>query len=115
MWVWRGGSYTTIPKAMVIDALLRAYAAEGFDGHAAASDLAEPYEMPSNLRQYFEGRAAVSAGAVSEAGAAGSVDDRCCGDGEMETCCDPDERETCCGSSASAGGASVAPKECGCR
>ena len=48
VWVWRGREYTEAPKAMIVDAVLRGYAATGPRAPH------EAYRMPDNLRRFFD-------------------------------------------------------------
>ena len=50
VWVWRGREYTEAPKAMIVDAVLRAYAAAG----SPAPD--ETHRMPDNLRRFCDAK-----------------------------------------------------------
>lgn len=67
VWVWQGQEYTEAPKAMILDAVLRA--AEEPDRLAPAPR--GPYRMPENLRRFFDGAAGRDA-AAAQAGT-------CCG------------------------------------
>jgi Domain of unknown function (DUF2703) len=60
VWVWRGQEHTEAPKAMILDAVLRA--AEEPDRLAPAPR--GPYRMPENLRRFFEGAAAKAAAPI---------------------------------------------------
>jgi hypothetical protein len=48
VWAWRGREYLEAPKAMIVDALLKAYS----DAESAPEPSA-PYRMPENLRMFF--------------------------------------------------------------
>jgi hypothetical protein len=87
VWVWQGREYTEAPKAMIVDALLRAYSGGPPAEEAAA------YELPENLRAYF---AALSAKAEAASD--------CC---DRTACCEVSEKAACCGEAASGA--------CGCR
>jgi hypothetical protein len=86
VWVWQGKEYLEAPKAMLIDAILRAYAQP--DRPAAVP--CEPYRLPENLRKFFA------------EGAAGS---ECC---DKSACCEPAAKPVCCGPEPHAAG-------CGCQ
>ena len=48
VWAWRGKEYPEAPKAMIVDAILKAYS------HAETTpESPAPYRMPENLRTYF--------------------------------------------------------------
>lgn len=93
VWVWKGEEHLQAPKQMIVEAVLRAWAAPLPDPSAKA---AEPYEMPENLRAFFAG--------VANERADGAAASECC---DRSACCEPEEKDACCGS-APAGGA------CGC-
>ena len=57
VWEWQGRVYQEAPKAMVVDALLRAYADPG----RPAAD-AVPYQLPENLCGFFAGMTAKAGG-----------------------------------------------------
>jgi hypothetical protein len=95
VWMWQGQEHLEAPKPLIVDALLRAYAA----GPAASSPL-EPYELPQNLRNYFAG---VAAKQVNEAGDRQAASD-CC---DRTACCEPTAKQECCGTAGSGA--------CGCR
>jgi hypothetical protein len=99
VWVWQGQEHVEAPKALIVDALLRAYAA------GPASGAAEPYVLPENLRTYFAGVAAKAAAAQGKAAAA-----ECC---DRTACCEPSAKAECCGSAAGSGAAGS--EACGCR
>lgn len=48
VWVYRGKEYTVPPKAMLVEAILKAVYGEGKDQMAN-----EPYIMPENLKKFF--------------------------------------------------------------
>jgi hypothetical protein len=50
VWEWQGQVYQEAPKALVVDALLRAYADPGRPPPAAV-----PFQIPENLRGFFAG------------------------------------------------------------
>jgi hypothetical protein len=91
VWVWQGKEHLEAPKPLIVDAVLRAYAAP------PAGVPAEPYHMPENLRTYFAAAAAKLSGS-----AAGT---ECC---DRSACCEPTAKEECCGTAAASG-------VCGCR
>ena len=75
VWVWQGREHTEAPKGLIVDALLRA--AYGPPRPASAPG---PYELPENLRRFYEATAAKPA-PQSEA---------CC----ARTCCAPGAGES---------------------
>lgn len=93
VWVWRGQEYVEAPRAMIIDAILRAYGRAWDPGPAGSRTR---YRLPENLRTFFEARSQSSAHA-------GSAD--CC---DRTTCCDADDRAACCGAASDG-------QACGCR
>ena len=82
VWVWQGEEYLEAPKAMIIDALLKAYAQTGQPSRAPS----QPFRLPENLHTFF---AATAAQAVPGA-AAGA----CC---DQTSCCEPLAKPGCCG------------------
>lgn len=50
VWVWRGREYTEAPKAMIVDAILRGYAAAGSPAEHGS------HRMPDNLRRFFHAK-----------------------------------------------------------
>ncbi len=53
VWVYQGKEYTVPPKAMIVDAILRAV----YGGQADnASEQADDYTVPANLRRFFAAR-----------------------------------------------------------
>jgi len=92
VWVWQGREHTEAPKALVIDAILRAYG-QAWDPATQAS---RPFRLPKNLRNFFEAKAQRTKHAQGE---------DCC---DRTACCDGSEREACCGASSGA-------EACGCR
>jgi len=103
-WLWQGRVYTYAPKAMIIDALLKAYAA----GPALPSD--EPFELPANLRTFFSAR--VSQPATATTGFAALSSAECC---DRSTCCEPSENAACCDTSAATARAESSKVPCGCK
>lgn len=57
VWIWRGEEYTAPPKAMLIDAILRAYA-HAWDERAPTT---EPFVLPENLKRFFAAKTAKAA------------------------------------------------------
>jgi hypothetical protein len=74
VWVWQGKEYLEAPKAMILDAILKAYAREG-----SPPEQPSPYQMPDNLRRFFG-----SSGKRARSRAPGST--ACC---DQELCCHP--------------------------
>jgi hypothetical protein len=82
VWVWQGREHLEAPRAMIIDALLRAYG-------ASPSPVAPPpqaYRLPENLRAFFEARKPRKARGGAASGA-------CCG-GEPGCCVPRAERRS---------------------
>ena len=80
VWVWQGREYTEAPKALIIDAVLRAY--------SHAWEPAQPsreFRLPDNLRNFF---------AATAAKAAPRPADACC---DTAPCCEPSAKAACCG------------------
>jgi hypothetical protein len=92
VWVWQGKEYLEAPRAMIIDAILQAYA--GSDRPAAAS---RPFRLPENLRQFFAASAAQPH--------AGTAAAECC---DTTACCEPAAKSACCGPEPQSAG-------CGCK
>lgn len=90
VWVWRGEEYLEAPKAMIVDAMLRAYAA----GPSTIEDAG--YMLPDNLQQFFDSKAK-SSPTTSEA-ANGEPD--CC---DRLSCCDSESKSDCCGDAPALG------------
>ncbi len=93
VWVWQGKEHVEAPKALIIDAILRAYG-------QAWEPLPKPdkrYHLPENLKKFFAATAAQSAAAASE--------DDCC---DRTACCEESEKEACCGAASS-------EEVCGCK
>lgn len=53
VWSWQGREYTTPPKAMIVDAILRAIygASPGVGGQAEAE---QPFQLPENLKKFYD-------------------------------------------------------------
>lgn len=99
VWIWEGREHLEAPKAMIVDALLRAR----YAGPPAADR--EPYSLPENLRQFFAAKASSTAAA--------STSEECC---DRDTCCDSSAKTACCGTVAAGAAAPSAGKEpCGCQ
>ncbi len=97
VWVWEGAEHLEAPKAMIVDALLRAR----FAGPKAPDR--EPYVLPANLRQFFAARASSAA----------STSEECC---DRDACCDSTAKSACCGTAVAGAAAPSAGQEpCGCR
>lgn len=91
VWVWRGEEHVEAPKALIIDAVLRAYS----QAWAPAPSTGRRFQLPENLRTFFDGKARVAAPTSNE---------DCC---DRTACCNESEKEACCG--ATSGG-----EACGC-
>ncbi len=81
VWVWNGQEHTEAPKALVIDAILRAYG-QAWEPLPGSS---KRFQLPENLRMFFEAKAQP----ITQA------KDDCC---DRTTCCDQGEKSACCGS-----------------
>lgn len=101
VWVWRGREHVEAPKAMIIDAILRAYGRAWETGPAGSR---AAFRLPENLRAFFDARSRRSARA-DEADAPENAE--CC---DRTACCEADDKAACCGAAAAGGG-----ETCGCR
>lgn len=90
VWIWRGQEHDEAPKALIVDAIFRAYG----QAWEPAPHAAKPFRLPDNLRHFFESQAAAKQQAGSD----------CC---DRSACCDETEKEQCCGVDSS-------HKMCGC-
>jgi len=94
VWVFQGREYTEVPKAMIIDAILR----EVYGGQPVAVPAAVPFEdVPENLKHFFSGKRQLKA----------AEEPLCCSLAEEVFCCEPSEKVSCCGTADSAA--------CGCK
>ena len=92
VWLYEGQEYTEAPVPLILNALL----SEIYDSrHADRPISAGSFELPENLRHFFEAKAAKTAA------------ESCCNAEQKATCCEPSEKSTCCGSRAAA--------TCGCQ
>lgn len=66
VWLWQGREYSSPPKALFLDALLRGYARAMAPRPAAAADPA-PFVLPENLRRFFAARASAAPRGASHA------------------------------------------------
>jgi hypothetical protein len=90
VWVWHGKEHTEAPKALIVDAVLRAY------GQAwEPASKPKRFLLPDNLRNFFRASSAKAA----------QADKDCC---DRTTCCDGSAKEECCGTNPKAGA-------CGCK
>jgi hypothetical protein len=71
VWVWRGREYPEAPTAMILDAVLKAYARPGRPADATS----QPFRLPENLRRYF------------------AAPGECC---DVSACCEPADKAGCC-------------------
>lgn len=93
VWIWQGKEYVEAPKALIVDAILRAYG-------QTSTPVPKPgarFRLPENLRKFFEAKAQNAAPALADGA-------DCC---DRTACCDADQKEACCG--AASGG-----QACGC-
>ena len=93
VWVWQGKEYLEAPKAMIIDAILRAYAQP--DQPVAVPS--RPFRLPENLRKFFTASAVQPPPEVASG--------ECC---DQTSCCEPSAKSGCCGPEPQ-------PASCGCR
>lgn len=82
VWVWQGKEHVEAPKALIVDAILRAYG----QAWEPAPKPARGYRVPENLRMFFD--------AKSKNAGAGSVLPG------TDECCDASKRASCCGGAA---------------
>lgn len=101
VWIWQGEEYLEAPKAMIVDALLKAH-----DTPPAASGREEqvPFALPANLERYFAAREKHLAGAKTVDSK--RADAQCC---DLTACCAESQKAACCGEPAS-----EAATRCGC-
>lgn len=66
VWVWRGEEHVEAPKAMIVDAILRAYG-EAVPSAAVARPAPAEYALPENLRRVFAGKGAAPCCSPAEA------------------------------------------------
>lgn len=92
VWIFQGQEYTVAPKAMIVDAILRAAYAD-----AAAPQSSTAKQTPENLRRFFAGKAKAATSAAAE----------CCSTTEQAVCCEPADKSSCCGTANAS--------DCGCR
>jgi glutaredoxin len=74
VWAWQGKEYLEAPKAMIVDAILKAYGRE----ETAPQDPL-PYRMPDNLSAFF-------AGSAREEAKTPASSTTCC---DKDSCCKP--------------------------
>ena len=92
------------PVGLIVDAVLR----EVYSGGMSATPevgLGDPYDLPENLRRFFQGKQQSTPPQVNLEGQ--DVQQDCCAPAQAQTCCAPSEKASCCGSSASG--------SCGCQ
>ncbi len=75
VWIWQGEKHLEAPKAMIVDALLKAYATR------SVAKPTEPYAMPANLRNYFRAKSDQRDSLRS------AVADDCCEIAQKPGCC----------------------------
>lgn len=85
VWVWQGKEHVEAPKALIIDAILRAYG----QAWEPPPKSGKRYHLPENLKKFFAATAAQSAAASK---------DKCC---DRTACCEESEKEACCGTVSS--------------
>ncbi len=86
VWIWQGQEHLEAPRSMIVDALLKAYAA------GPVVPESKPYTMPQNLRSFFAARSVASKATTAKPQA--TKDDACC---DTTTCCEPSAKSACCG------------------
>jgi hypothetical protein len=90
VWVWKGKEFTEAPKALIVDALLRAY------GQAwGPPSKPRSFQLPENLRKFFKARSAKTSQTAKD-----------CGD--RTACCDASVQDQCCGTGSDS-------QPCGCK
>ena len=95
VWPYEGKEHTEAPVPLIVNALL----SEIYDRRRADRPIsAGSFELPENLRHFFEAKAAKKAA------------ESCCNAGQQATCCEPSEKSSCCGS-----GEQGAAATCGCQ
>jgi hypothetical protein len=95
VWVWQGAEHVEAPKAMIIDAILRAYS-QAWQPPPPPTKTKARFRLPENLRKFFEARSTPAAHTRAA---------DCC---DRTACCDAEQKESCC--SDAAGG-----EVCGCK
>jgi hypothetical protein len=93
VWVWQGREHLEAPKAMIINAILKAYARSD----EPSADPSQPFRLPENLQKYF----AASAFKSPQRRTA----DECC---DRNSCCEPTQKSKC-------SGLKVQSATCGCK
>jgi Domain of unknown function (DUF2703) len=95
VWLYDGKEYTEAPVPLIVNALL----SEIYDSRRADRPVSPgSFELPENLRHFFEAKAAKKAA------------ESCCSAEEKTSCCEPFEESSCCGS-----GEQGAAATCGCQ
>jgi len=79
VWTWDETEHLEAPRALLLDALLNAYAESGPRAEAEYV----PFRLPENLRAFFVARDHAAA-----------HDAKCC---DEQACCDPADKSECCG------------------
>lgn len=86
LWIFGGREYTEAPKAMIVDAILRAVYGRTEPAVGAAPEPVAVAEVPENLRRFFAGKEQAVA-----------ADAACCPPAEQAACCEPSAKAGCCG------------------
>lgn len=102
VWIWRGEEYLEAPKAMIVDALLRAYAAGPSTADAA------DYALPDNLQRFFDAKS----GRLRSTSEVANAEAECC---DRTACCDSATKSECCGNASASEECTTVPAPCGCR
>jgi hypothetical protein len=83
VWFYEDKEYTEAPVPLIVDAILSAIYDSRSVGRSASAGF---FELPENLRHFFEAKAAKKAA------------ESCCAAEEKPSCCAPSEKSSCCGS-----------------
>ena len=84
VWVFQGHDYTEAPKAMIVDAILKAV----YGGIQPPAQERPPFkDLPGDLKRFFSGKAKQKTVDASP----------CCPFWDDDSCCGPIEKTVCCG------------------
>jgi len=104
VWTHHDQEYTAAPVGLIVDAVLREVYSGG-PSATPATGLGEPYDLPENLRRFFQGTQQVTPPQVNREGQ--DMQQDCCAPAQAQTCCAPSDKQSCCGRSLASG-------SCGC-
>ena len=104
VWTHHDQEYTAAPVGLIVDAVLREVYSGGTSATPEVSP-GEPYDLPENLRRFFQGTQQVTPPQVNLEGQGMQQD--CCAPAQAQTCCAPSDKQSCCGRSLASG-------SCGC-